>query len=151
MAISEKAYVTQLSNYLKAGDNEKAKETSKEFSEIYPKSFIAHFLHATACFRMKEYKEAMVEGKKAFFLSGGKDDMVYSAIVTGSALFLMGDMEGGRKFVSSVQIEGDEDLEKLKLAFAAVTGDAQGAAEHFKKLLKLNRDAARRMVGKILK
>ena len=150
MPISEKAYTNQLAIYLKEGKNAEAEVLAKEFAGLYPGSFAAHFLLATACFRLKKYESAVDEGKKAFFHSKGIDDMVYSALAVGSSLFMLGRVEEARNFVEKVDVEGDVELEKLKMAFSAVSGDAEGTVEHYRKLFELNEQAAQEMVKKIL-
>jgi tetratricopeptide (TPR) repeat protein len=150
MPISEKAYTNQLAIYLKDGRNADAKMLAGEVAGLYPESFAAHFLLATACFRLKEYETAVEAGKKAYFHSKGVDDMVYSALAVGSSLFMLGRVQEGRDFVEKVGVEGDVELEKLKMAFAAVAGDAKGTVEHYRKLFELNEQAAREMVKKIL-
>lgn len=150
MPVSKKAYVHQISIYLKAGDYEKALETSREFTRAYPHSFIAHFLCATSLFNMRDYEPAVEEGKKAYFISEGTDDMVYAALVAGSSLFMLGRIEEGRDFISAIGDKKSLELEKLRFAFAAASGDAAGTKEHYRELVVLNHNAAGEMIKRVL-
>jgi len=150
MEFSKKeSYAIQIGNYLKNGRYAKALELSTEMTGKFPKEPLSHFMAAKSYYFSGKYEKAKMEGRKAFNLSHTKSDMMFSAIITASALFMLGKYDEAHKLLVHFEGENNEDVEKLLLIFYAVKGDGGKAGEYYKELYSLNMDIARKFIRKL--
>jgi tetratricopeptide (TPR) repeat protein len=146
-----KAFVKQITLYLKNENNQKAHTLAKEFVEKFPDDMISHFLLARACFNLGKYEATRLEGTKAFNMSHVYDDMLACALLTSTAYLETKEYAKGFKLLKEMEKEGNsEELQLALLAFSLALKNEKEALVHVEKLYKLNEklatDLAERMI-----
>ncbi len=152
MAIFSKpeGYVKQIAIYLDSGDYPKAYALSKEMAGAFPREMISHFLLAKCSLRMGKNDEALKEARLSFNLSSDRKDLLASALVMATAFYMLGRYREGSDLLSQFESDGNEDVERLDVIFAAAMGDENAAEKHVRILMKLNRKAAEEMIERFL-
>ncbi|MBS3067104.1 hypothetical protein J4450_00255 [Candidatus Micrarchaeota archaeon] len=143
------SYEKQIAIYLGNRDYQKAYELSKEFVERFSTEMIAHFLLMKSAFWLKNFDEAIKEGREAFNLSHG-EDMLTCAIILSSAYYLNGNQEECYKLLGKMKTEGNPDVEKLMFIYSLAANNEQEAMTHIDKLYKINRRLAEEFIMKFL-
>jgi hypothetical protein len=147
MAIFSKkdAFIKQIAVYLSSQDHEKAYLLSKEFVKAFPGEMIAHFLLAKSAFWADSPKETVSEGKKALIMAKPQD-IVACAILTASGHYRLGNYKEGQDLLKSIDSKGNEDLERMRFAFALAMGNGKEAVYFLEELNKINRKAVESLI-----
>lgn len=145
----KESYAIQIGNYLANGQFQEASSLAEEMVKKFPAEPLSHFMAAKSYYLSGQYEKSYAEGRKAFNLSSLKPDLLVSAIVTASALFMLGQYAEAYKLVSPFKNENNEEVKKLMLILSMVMKNGVAAAEYYKELHDLNRAAAERFVRKL--
>ena len=150
MEFTKKASFTkQIALYLKNGNYDAALPLAKQFLEKFPEEMVAHFLLAKAAFWKKEYELSLKESLQALRMCGVEDSSP-AAVLAASSHYMLGRYAEGHKFLSQMTEPKTEELERMKIIFAAVVGDEAGAERHAEELFKINKKAAEELLIKLL-
>ncbi len=145
----KEAYAIQIGHYLKNKDYQKACELAEAMLKKFPKEPLSHFMAAKSYYFAGNYEKAQSEGKRAYVTSPTRQDMLRSAVVTASSLFMLKRYDEGHKILLSFEKENNEDVKKLLVIFYAVKGRGKKAGEYYKELYDLNMEAARKFIKKL--
>ena len=146
-----KSFVKQITVYLKNGDKQKAHILAKDFAEKFPDDMISHYLLSKACFSIKDFEGAKLEGRKAFNMSGIYEDMLACALLTSTAYLETKEYAKGFRLLKEMEKKGtSEELELALVTFSLALENEAEALDHIKRLFELNEklamDLAQRMI-----
>lgn len=145
----KEAFAIQIGHYLKNGQFKEAKELADKMIKKFPKEPLSHFMAAKSYYFSEEYEKAKTEGRKAFNLSHTKQDMMNSAIVTASSLFMLGRYNEAHGILRPFEKEDNEEIKKMLVIFFAVKGRGDEAAKYYRELHDVNREAAAKFIRKL--
>ncbi len=145
----KEGYALQIGYLIKGSSFPEACRLSEEFVLRFPGEPLSHFMAAKSYFLAGDYAKANVEGRKAFNLSSAKEDMLSSAVVTASALLMMGRFREGLELLSPYKEERNGEVKKLLIMLSASSGDGRAAGERFKELYALNYEGAAEFIRKL--
>jgi len=152
MELHRSGYIAQIAAYIRNKSYEKAYEMAKEFAEKFPDEMIAHFFLSESAFWLSKYEEAALEGSKAFNKSATNEDMLASAIITGSAYYELQQYAKGFGLLKLMERRRtNESLERLLFLFSMALNDHSEAASHLNELYGLNQKAAEELAIRYLK
>lgn len=143
-------YAKQITAFLKNKKYTRAYNLSKEMVEHFPEEMASHFLLAKCAFWMKKYKESAKQGEKAFKLAKKRGDLRAAAILTANALFMTKEYQKGYRLVKNFEKDKKEEVEKMLLMFAALSGDEKKAGKHAAALLRINKKAGIQLLKKLI-
>lgn len=145
----KESFAIQIGHYLKNGQCEDACKLAESMIKKFPKEPLSHFMAAKSYYFSGKYEEAKTEGRKAFNMSHTKHDMMNSAILTASSLFMLGKYNEAYKILIPFEKEDNEEIKKMLVIFFAVKGKGEKAAKYYKELHDLNREVARKFIKKL--
>lgn len=147
----KESFAIQISNYLKNGQYQQACALAEKMMMKFPKEPLSHFMAAKSHYFSGAYKKASLHGFRAYNLSHSKEDMLASAIVTASALFMLNQYEKGIRLLLPLRKEKNEEVKKLLLIFSMVKEHGDDSARYFRELHDLNRKVARQFMTSLAK
>ncbi len=147
----KESYAIQLGIYLKNHQFKDACKLSEDMLRKFPSEPLSHFIAAKSYYFLEEYDKANSEGRKAYNLSSTKPDQIASALVTASALFMLGRYQDSYSLISQFQKERHEEVKKLLIMLSMVMRNGRQAAEYYKELHDLNKKAAEKFIRKLAK
>ena len=143
MELHKSGYISQIAMYIRNKSYEKAYGLAKEFIEKFPDEMTAHFFLSESAFWLRKYEEAILEGSKAFNKSATHEDMLASAIITGSAYYELKQYAKGFDLLKLMERrKTNESLERLLFLFSMALDDQREATIHLNELYGLNQKAA---------
>lgn len=145
----KESYAIQIGYYLKNGEYPKACELAEDMLKRFPKEPLSHFMAARSYYFSSRYQEARTEGRKAYGLSNTRQDMMMSAIVTASSLFMLKKYDEGHKMLLPFEKENNEDVKKLLVIFYMVKGRGKKAGKYYKELYDLNMAVAKKFIKQL--
>jgi len=145
----KESFAIQIGHYLKNGQYKEACELADKMTKKFPKEPLSHFMAAKSYYFSGKYDKAKTEGRKAFNMSHTKQDMMNSAIVTASSLFMLGKYEDAHEILAPFEKEDNKEIKKMMVIFFAVKGRGEEAAGYYRELDRLNREAARKFIRKL--
>jgi tetratricopeptide (TPR) repeat protein len=145
-----KAFLIQISLYLKNNDAESAYSMSKDFVAKFPSEMAAHYLLAFSALGSKRYEEAKMEGRKAFNMASSDEDMLTCALLASMAYYELKDYAKGYELLLAVEKRAKTaELEKLMVLFSLAANSPEEAFRHEEELFRLNSKAAIELLAKI--
>ena len=152
MELHKAGYVSQTVTYIKNKDYEKAYNFAKEFVEKFPDEVAAHYLLSASAFWLKRYREAILEGCRAFNKATKDDEMLPCVMIAASAYYELEEYEKGMKLLQIMEKrKKTENIEKLMFMFSMARKDSKEAAVHLNELYKMNREAAEELAVEYVK
>jgi tetratricopeptide (TPR) repeat protein len=146
-----KSFIKQITLYLQNKDNEKAHKLAKEFSVKFPNDLISHFLLSKACFNIRDYDGAKLEGRKAFNMSHSYEDMLACALLTSMAYLETKEYEKGFSLLKEMEKKGtSEELELALVTFSLALKNEAEALDHIKRLFALNEELATDLANRMI-
>jgi len=147
----KESYAIQINYYLKNGKISEACELSREMVKKFPKEPLSHFMAAKSYYLSGLYEQARMEGLKAFNLSHSKADMMVSAIVTASSMFMLNQYEKAHKMLLPFEKERNQEVKKLMIILSVVLENENEAAKYYRELDDINRAAAEKFIRRLAK
>ena len=145
----KEAFAIQIGHYLRNKEYSKACGLAEGMLKKFPDEPLSHFMAAKSYYFAGNYEKAQSEGRKAYALSPTRQDMLRSAVVAASSLFMLKKYDEGHKMLLPFEKEDNEDVKKLLVIFYAVKGKGNKAGEYYKELYNLNMDAARKFIKRL--
>ncbi len=152
MQLGKNGYISQITIYLKNKDYQNAHNLSKEFSEIFPDEIVARFFLAESAYWSGDYRQAAIEGHRAFNKATDYQDMLSCAMVVGSAHFELKEYAKGLEILKHMEKRVSSDkLEKMMFTYFMAMHNTNAAARHIDELYKMNREMAMDVLEKYFK
>lgn len=146
-----KAFVKQITLYIKNKDNQKAHTLAKEFVEKFPDDMVSHFLLSKAAFNVGKFDAAKLEGIKAFNMSHVYEDMLACAILASTAYLETKEYAKGFRLLKEMEKEGtSEELQLALLVFSLALKNENEALVHIEKLYELNEKLATELAERMI-
>jgi tetratricopeptide (TPR) repeat protein len=144
MEITKKeAFAKLISIYMKNHEDQKAYDLSHDFVKKFPGELLSHLLLAESAFRLNRFGEAKTEGRRALRYATSESDTIFCAMVFSSACFHLKDYIEGYELLKQISSRKQlAEVEEALVVFSIAMKDEQGALEHFRTLMQVNRPGA---------